>query len=223
LLRGIAASHFPNLAPYQPFSKGSRRKGLKYQEIRLIVEDYGGLLFWEVQMWFIFVLPMAVASGVAALFTVTGGMNFVIFAVAGAEWQRRRGHKAGEGRLSEREGGVYYGVGMDDKSDHDISRDLGRLAHYAPKSFEPFTNKRYDFTKSEGILLRAILAPAIKSLNEFEEIKTILDQDPNHDDLQEALFTAIDNLATLLGPIIVYLEQFPEKRVKKVNADDSSR
>jgi hypothetical protein len=167
-------------------------------------------------MWFIFILPVAVASSVAAMFSVTTGMNFVLFAIGASEWQRRRGHRAGEGRLSERENGTYYGVGLDQYSDHDLSMDLGRLAHQAPTSFEPFVGKKYDFTKGEGKLLRAIVAPAIAALNELEGIKINLEMDPTNEDLQQLLFAAVDNLGTLLNPILVYLEQFPAKRVKKV-------
>lgn len=165
---------------------------------------------------FLFVLPIAVASSVAALFTVTQGMNFVIFTVAAMEWQRRRGHKVGEGRLSERENDTYYGVGMDQHSDHDLTRDLGSLAHYAPTVFAPFMGKKYDFTKSEGKLLRAILLPAMQSLAELEGLKIALEEDPENEDLRDALFAAVENVGRLINPIITYLEQFPEKRIKKI-------
>lgn len=167
-------------------------------------------------MWFIFVIPMAVASSIGALLSVTTGMNFVIFAVAATEWQRRRGHRPGEGRFTERENDAYYGVGMDENSDHDLSMDLGRLAHYAPTAFAPHIGSRFDFTKSEGLLLRSILQPAVVVLNEVEVLKEALQEDPQNEDIQQALFAAADNLGTLVNPILTYLELFPATRVKKL-------
>lgn len=166
---------------------------------------------------FIFILPVLVASTVAALFTVTTGMNFVIFAVTTMEWQRRRGYKGGEGRLTRRENGTYYSTGLDQNSDHDLSYGLGLLAHQLPTVFEPFIGKRYDFTESEGQMLRAILEPAIVAFNELDGMKAMLEEDPNNEEVQQALFAMTDNLGMLVRPIIVYLEQFPTKRVKKAS------
>jgi len=165
---------------------------------------------------FLFILPIVIASSLTTLFTVTTGMNFVIFGVAAMEWQRRRGYKGGEGRLTERENGMYYGVGMDKESDHDLTRDLGRLVQVSPSVFEPYMGKKYDFTKSEGEMLRAILMPAIQSLNELEGVKIELETDPSNEDLQAALFLGVENLGRLISPIITYLQQFPSKRIKKV-------
>lgn len=165
---------------------------------------------------FLFILPIVLASTMTTLFSLTTGMNFVIFGAAAMEWQRRRGYRGGEGRLTERENGMYYGVGMDKNSDHDITRDLGRLVQFAPSIFGPYTGKKYDFTKSEGELLRAIVLPAVQALNELEGLKIALEEDPANEDLQAALFLAVDNLGRLISPIITYLEQFPSKRIKRV-------
>lgn len=166
---------------------------------------------------FIFVLPVLLITTGAALFTVTTGTNFVIVAMAAAEYQRRKGYKGGEGRLSEREAGAYYSTTFDKNSDHDLSMDLGRIAAQLPTLFAPYVNKKYDFTKSEGQLLRAIVQPAILALNELEGAKISLEQDPGNEELQQVLFATVDNFGMLVHPIIVYLEQFPSKRVKKAS------
>lgn len=166
---------------------------------------------------FIFILPILFATTATALFTVTSGMSFVVVAATAAEWQRRRGYKGGEGRLSKRENNAYYSTALDKHSDHDLSNGLGRLAAQMPTIFEPYLNKRYDFTKTEGELLRAIVDPAVVALNELEGLKVALEQEPDNDDVQQALFATVDNLGMLVRPIIVYLEQFPTKRVKKAS------
>ncbi len=163
----------------------------------------------------IFLLPVLLATSAAALFTVTAGSNFVIASIAVLEYQRRQGYKGGEGRLSEREAGAYYSTKLDQNSDHDLSINLGRLALHLPTLFAPYIDKKFDFTKTEGELLRSIIHPAVQALNELEGVKIMLEQDPGNEDFQSMLFAMVDNLGMLVAPIIIFLEQFPSKRVKK--------
>lgn len=164
----------------------------------------------------IFLLPVLLVSTTFALFTATGGTSFVIITLGAMEWQRRKGFRVGEGELSERENDHYYSTKMDKDSDHDLSMGFGRLASFLPRQFEPYTGKKYDFTKSEGHLLRSMLQPAIEALDQCEEVKEALKEDPGNAELIQIFPAMIDNLGKLVTPIIIYLEQFPRKRVKKI-------
>lgn len=167
-------------------------------------------------MWFLFIIPSVVAAGVAALFTVTTGMNFVIVALAGEMWQKRQGYKPGEGWFSEREGGIHYGTGLDEESDHDISRSLGRLAHRAPATFALYLNKKFDFTKTEGDLLRSILLPAISKLDELEDWMIDMQENPRDEEVGRLVLELAGELGKLVEPVLMFLSQFPNKRVKKL-------
>ncbi len=171
---------------------------------------------------FIFILPVLFITTSVAFFTASGGMTFVFIASTMTEWQRRHGYKGGEGRLTEREGGHYYATKPDINSDHDISLGLGLLAQQLPSVFEPYVNKRYDFTKSEGAQLRAMVIPAMSVLNDLEETKASLGEDPGNEELQVLLLLTIENLGMLVNPIVIFLEQFPRKRVKKWTPEEQS-
>lgn len=167
-------------------------------------------------MHFLILAPILLFSTAAALFTVTGGSNFVIAALALEGYQRMMGYKAGEGRLSERESSSYYSTKLDKNSDHDLSHSLGRLAAQARDLFAPFVDKKFDFTKTEGELLRSMVRPAILALEQVEAVKLMLEQDPGNEQVLEVLHSSVDNLGMLIGPIIIFLEQFPKKRIKDV-------
>ncbi len=167
-------------------------------------------------MWFIFPLIPAVISSVAALYTVTQTGHFAVFAIAMGAWERNYGYRKGEGRLTERENG-YYGVSIDASSDHDITSDLGRLAKTMPTAFfAALTGRKYDFTVSEGAMFRTILLPAIKMLEEFEEIKAIYIEDPANEDLLQVFERAMELLTITVMPVVLLLQQFPKKRIKVI-------
>lgn len=166
-------------------------------------------------MWFIFPLIPAVMSSIAALYTVTKSSNFITFASGALLWNNVHGYKRGEGELTDREGGEYYGVGIDETSEHDITRDLGRLSKIMPSPiFAELINRKYNLTISEGELLRAMLHPAVAALSEFEEIKVAYTENPQDEDLLQFLMKSMELLTATVGPIVLYLKQFPKKRVK---------
>ena len=163
---------------------------------------------------FIFLLPALIISSTAVLFTVTGGIHFVIVATAVAEWQRRKGFRGGEGGFSKREANRPYSTTADPGSDHDISMMLGVLATALPTVFSPFLHKRYDLTNTEGEQLRAMLVPAMQAFDNLEEVKALMTENPDSEDLLAVLEKAVTELGLAVRPIVVFLEQFPTKRVK---------
>lgn len=139
-----------------------------------------------------------------------------MFAFVASTWERNYGYKKGEGRLTEREGGGHYGVSIDETSDNDISRNLGYLAKTIPPAFTELIGRKYDLTISEGETLRTILFPAMKILEEFEEIKAVYKEDPNNEEVLHILGKSMEILSATVGPVVMYLQQFPRKRVKVI-------
>lgn len=167
-------------------------------------------------MWFLFILGPAIVGVAGALFSLTGGMNFVVAAVATNEWHRRRGYKPDEGQFTERANDAYYGVGFDKNTDYDLSRNLGLLAATLPSLFNPFVNKRFDFTKSEGEFLRSLLEPAMQA-HEAVQMAQEAVLDRQDEESMQFLQAAIDGLGVVVVPVVRYLEQFPDKRVKDMS------
>ena len=165
-------------------------------------------------MWVIFVIIPTVVSAVGSLFSLTGGMGFVAAAVATSEWQRRKSYRPGEGRFTERVNDKYYGVGFKETSDCDLSNNLWKLSVAAPSLFDSLTKLRFDITKSEGEFLRALLAPALLALDDFDVAKQLAIDD-GREDAMNLLYETTDRLTSVIIPVVRWLEQFP--RVRKVS------
>lgn len=162
-------------------------------------------------MWFLFVLVPAATSAAAALFSLTGGMSFVVVAATTSEWQRRKGYKPGEGHFTERVDDTYYGVRLDSDADQDLSRDLGRLSAAAPGLLSKFAKKKFDLTTSDGEFLRSLMVPAIALVEDFETIKTMAAQE-SKPEVIDLLISMTDQLAAVVIPVARWLEQFPRVR-----------
>lgn len=174
-------------------------------------------------MPFFVAVPAAIAAA-TALFSAVGGMRLVVTGIGINEYQRRRGHKAGEGRLTQRENHKYYGVSIDLNSEHDISHELGILAGVFEEDFKPFIGKRFDMTTSEGQMLRAMLKPTMKAAKDLREVGKLLQAMPTEPEVQTMAAEAFKNARMSLRPVTMLLEQFPTKRVKsEVEKDNNSR
>jgi hypothetical protein len=160
-------------------------------------------------MWSFFILGPAVVGVASAISSLTGGMNFVAVAMAVLELQRRRGYKPEEGQFTERAGNNYYAVCFDTKSDYDLNRDLGRTAEAVPSHFESLAKFKFDMTKSEGEMLRALLMPVIDMLDKLDEVKSAV---VNDNDLNRLDEIAKQLIASII-PLQVWLAQFPRKKV----------
>ena len=161
-------------------------------------------------MWSFFIIGPALTAIATTLASMTGGMNFVVVAVAVSELQRRKNYKAGEGQFTERAGNTYYGVRFDKSSSYDLSQDLGRVAGAVPSLFESLIDLEFDMTKSEGQFLRAMLVPVMDMLPGFEEAKTMaVDEDGMF-----LLNEITEQLVAVIIPVRAWLAQFPRKRKK---------
>lgn len=165
-------------------------------------------------MWFLFVLIPAATSAATALFSLTGGMSFVVTAVTTSEVQRRKGYKPGEGHFTERANDKYYGVRFDNTSGYDLSQNLGRLGAVAPRLLLKFANKKFDLTKSEGEFLRCLMAPAMVVLEDFEAVKELAAEQGGQEVI-DLLIAMTDQLAVVVVPVARWLEDFP--RVKEAS------
>lgn len=165
-------------------------------------------------MWFIFLIVPTAITAASSLFGATRGMAFVVTALGLDQWQRRRGYRLGEGQFTERENNGYYKVDLNTLSDHDLSARLGDLAAAFPKELAPYAKRRYDFTKSEGEMLRAVLAPVLFGLSNLVEVYAIYREMPDDPEALALVIATEDNLRTLLRPVIVFFEQFPTRRTR---------
>lgn len=163
-------------------------------------------------MWSLFVLVPAMTSAAVALFSLTGGMSFVVTAVTTSELQRRRGYKPGEGHFTERANDRYYGVCFDTNSGYDLSRDLGRLGSAAPGLLNKLANKRFDLTKSDGEFLRSLMAPAMALIEDFEAVKALAVEQAGQEVI-DLLIAMTDQLAAVVIPVARWLEAFPRVKV----------
>lgn len=165
-------------------------------------------------MWFIFLVIPTAISAVSSLFSLTGGMQFAVAAVATREWQKNKGYRPGEGRFTERANDKYYGVRFEESTSDDLSHGLWQLSGSVPGLFKPYLESSFDFTVSEGMFLRALLAPALLALGDFEAAKLLVIEQDNEES-RELFCEMTDRLASVVIPVVRWLEQFPAARVRK--------
>lgn len=174
-------------------------------------------------MWFVFVLAPLAAGVVSTIVKTTGGAKFVTVGIGVMAWQKSRGYRAGEGQLTDRaNNGKYWGVEPNIDSTYDLNQALGVLAGSLDKEFAPYIGKKFDMTKSEAEQLRAMVIPATDAAQQAEQAKAFLRRYP-HPDSQDIAVQAFKQLKKAAHPVLVFLKQFPEKRVKDVAKNDHSR
>lgn len=168
-------------------------------------------------MWAIFILPLALFGAVGALFGVVNGSTLVVVTLATDQWQRRRGHKPGEGALTDREGGHVFGLKVSREST-DLGQFLAGMVEAFPDLFEEFRDKSFDLTVSEGVFLRSMVTAAQGQLGEYLGIVEQVNEDPDNDDLVMILRYRQEQLRASLVPISKYLHDVPATRVKEAVA-----
>lgn len=159
-------------------------------------------------MWSLFVVLPSLTAIATVLSSLTGGMSFVTIGVAVIELQRRRGYKPGEGEFTERAGNAYYAVCFDSQSEYDLNRELGRIAENVPSMFQDLIKFKFDMTKSEGEILRAMVISVIEHLDKLEDVKDDAVANGNI----EALNSATKQFISAVLPMRTWLAQFPRKK-----------
>ncbi len=165
-------------------------------------------------MWFLFVLPPLVAAASATILKTTGAGKLVTAGIFVMGWQVTRGYRAGEGQLTDRaNGGKYWGISPDLDSDYDLNQGLGLLAAMMGKEFEPYIGKKFDMTESEGEQLRAMVIPAVDAAQQAHQAM-LYAQRRNMPDAPRIAAELLKEMKKVAHPVVVFLRQFPKKRVK---------
>jgi hypothetical protein len=165
-------------------------------------------------MWFLFVVPVAVAGAVSALFGLVNGGTLLVVTLAADQWQRRRGHKPGEGVYTAREGGHVFGLRVCKNAGDDLGQFLAGLAHAFPDMFGRFEGKAFDLTESEGEFLRELTQPVKSRLDEYLEVVGLLSEDDT-EELLTTLRYRQEKLVESLMPVSRYLRNVPGTRVRE--------
>ncbi len=166
-------------------------------------------------MWFLFVLVPAATSIVSTVFSLTGGVTTGAIAIATNYSQTRRGYRPGEGSLTERTNDTYYGVVFDEHSPYALNRDLWRLFKATPGPLAKFATKKFDLTRSEGELLASLMVPAMSLVGDMEAAKSLV-MEHGHEAI-DLLMEITSNMAIMLEPVVHWLTQFPQTRIKDVS------
>lgn len=166
-------------------------------------------------MWFLFIVPVAILGASTALFGLVNGGTIVVITLAADQWQRRRGHKPGEGVFTDREGGHVFGLKVA-RATSDLGEFLAGMAEAFPEMFGEFTDKSYDLTESEGEMLRSMVNVAQARLEEYLNAlgqMTEAGEDADTYCLRD-LQLGEGNLRLALAPVARYLREVPASRVR---------
>ncbi len=165
-------------------------------------------------MWSIFILPVAVIGAVGAVLGLTNAGTIIVVTLATDQWQRRRGHKRGEGVCTDREGGHVFGLRVALNST-DLGQFLAGMVVAFPDLFAEFQDKSFGLTKSEGEFLRSLVSSAQGQLDEYLEVVGDLASDPESHELLLSLQHRQARLEAALVPIAKYLQDVPASRVRE--------
>lgn len=165
-------------------------------------------------MWFLFVVPVAMVGAVGALFGLVNGGTILVVTLAADQWQRRRGHKPGEGVYTPREGGHVFGLRVAKDAKDDLGQFLAGLAHAFPDLFGRFEGKAFDLTESEGEFLRELTQPAKTQLDEYLVVVSMLSDDDTEELLTQLRYRQ-EKLIESLRPVARFLRNIPGTRVRE--------
>jgi len=167
-------------------------------------------------MWRLFILPFAVVGAVGGLMGLVNGTSILVITLTADQWQRRRGHRPGEGIFTDREGGHVFGLQVASQTT-DLGEFLAAMALAFPDLMGKFLDKAFDLTESEGELLRKMVQVAEDPLDDYHEVVGMMQANPDNIALLNEVSYRQDRLRTALVPVAEYLDSVPASRVKEAS------